>query len=116
MAGDAHHPSRRRALLLLLPLLFVMQIPSLLGSRSAHAVVVVDPAAATAAAGGRRLLGPVPAVHEQQSVEVVVKGNVAPHPRSVERRVRGRRSGGGSAFMNAVSKHQVPSGANPDSN
>ncbi|CAO2202925.1 unnamed protein product [Urochloa humidicola] len=116
MAGDAHHPSRGRAMLLLL--LFVTQIPSLLGSRSAYApgAVVVDPAAATAAAGGRRLPGPVPAVHEQQSVEVVLKGNVAPHPRSVERRVRGTRSGGGSAFMNAVSKHQVPSGANPDSN
>ncbi|CAO2184675.1 unnamed protein product [Urochloa humidicola] len=117
MAGDAHHPSRGRAMLLLL--LFVLQIPSLLGSRSAYApgAVVVDPAAATAEAGGRRLLGPVPAVHhEQQSVEVVVRGNVAPHPRSVKRRGRRSGGGGGSAFMNAASKHQVPSGANPDSN
>ncbi|PAN30902.1 hypothetical protein PAHAL_5G344100 [Panicum hallii] len=96
-----------RALLLLFFLL-VLQIPSLLGSRSsAQHAAVADPAA-TAAGGGRRLL-PVPAVHEQSSVE-----RVATHPRSMERRAR--RSGGGSAFVDAVSKHQVPSGANPDSN
>ncbi|PUZ56655.1 hypothetical protein GQ55_5G344300 [Panicum hallii var. hallii] len=97
-----------RALLLLFFLL-VLQIPSLLGSRSsAQHAAVADPAA-TAVGGGRRLL-PVPAVHEQSSVEE----RVATHPRSLERRAR--RSGSGSAFVDAVSKHQVPSGANPDSN
>ncbi|CAL4963782.1 unnamed protein product [Urochloa decumbens] len=109
---DAHHPGHRALLLLL----FVMQIPWLLCSRSAHAAVV-DPAAMTAAAAVRRLLRPVPAVHEQQSVEAV-KNKVAAHPWSMEMETRARRrsGSGGSAFVNAVSKHQVPSGANPDSN
>ncbi|KAF8661693.1 hypothetical protein HU200_056641 [Digitaria exilis] len=60
----------------------------------------------------RRLL-PVPAVHEQ-SAGLVEEKVVAAHPWSVDRRTR--RSCSSSAFMDAVSKHQVPSGANPDSN
>ncbi|KAG2588553.1 hypothetical protein PVAP13_5NG157900 [Panicum virgatum] len=102
-----------RALLFLF-LLVVPQIPSLLGSRSEqqHAAVA-DPAA------GRRLL-PVRAVPEQQPVEAVMKEKVAVHPLAAApamERTATRRSGSGwSAFADAVSKHQVPSGANPDSN
>ncbi|OEL23137.1 hypothetical protein BAE44_0015844 [Dichanthelium oligosanthes] len=96
--------SHRRALLLLF---FFLQIPSLLGYRSAHAVV--DHAAEAAA--GRRIYLPAPAVYEQ-SVEAVKLAALA-HPRSMG---RGARRSSSSAFMNAVSKHQVPSGANPDSN
>lgn len=84
----------------LLLLVFILQIPLLLSSCSVHAVVD-----ATAVAGRRVLQVPV----QPQSVKVKVRGKVTAHPRSMERR---RRS---SMFMN-VSKHQVPTGANPDSN
>ncbi|CAD6238553.1 unnamed protein product [Miscanthus lutarioriparius] len=90
-------------------LIFALQIPLRLSSCSAHAIVVVDPAAAA----GRRHL-PVRTVQAAQSVEV--KETVVPHPRSMERRARSGSSSSSAAFMNAVSKHQVPSGVNPDSN
>ncbi|AQK91484.1 hypothetical protein ZEAMMB73_Zm00001d009202 [Zea mays] len=88
-------------------LIFALQIPLLLSSCSAHAIAVVDPATA-----GRRLLS-VRTVQAAQSVEA--KETVVRHPRSMERRARSN-SSGSAPFMNAVSKHQVPSGANPDSN
>ena len=110
-------PSSAAARPLLLLLLFfssflVLQMPSLLGSRSAHAAVA-DPTA------GRRLL-PAHAVPELQPVDqAVMKEKVAAHPLAAAamERTATRRSGSGwSAFVDAVSKHQVPSGANPDSN
>ena len=110
-------PSSAAARPLLLLLFFssflVLQIPSLLGSRSAHAAVA-DPTA------GRRLL-PAHAVPELQPVDqAVMKEKVAVHPLAAApamERTATRRSGSGwSAFVDAVSKHQVPSGANPDSN
>ena len=106
-------PSSAAARPLLLLLLFfssflVLQIPSLLGSRSAHAAVA-DPTA------GRRLL-PAHAVPELQPVDqAVMKEKVAAHPRAMESTATRRSGSGGSAFVDAVSKHQVPSGANPDS-
>ena len=102
LARARHHQKLVCAVLLI----FALQIPLLLSSCSAHAIIVVDPAAAA----GRRLL-PVRTVQAAQSVEV--KETVVPHPRSMERRAS---SSSSAAFMNAVSKHQVPSGANPDSN
>lgn len=102
LARARHH----QKLVVCAVLIFALQIPLLLSSCSAHAIAVVDPAAA-----GRRLL-PLRTVQAAQSVEV--KETVVPHPRSMERRAGS--SSTSAAFMNAVSKHQVPSGANPDSN
>jgi hypothetical protein len=103
LARARHH----QKLVVCAVVIFALQIPLLLSSCSAHAIIVVDPAAA----GGRRLL-PLRTVQAAQSVEV--KETVVPHPRSMERRAGS--SSTSAAFMNAVSKHQVPSGANPDSN
>uniref|UniRef100_A0A0E0C1G3 Uncharacterized protein n=1 Tax=Oryza meridionalis TaxID=40149 RepID=A0A0E0C1G3_9ORYZ len=101
-----HGESIRGVFVLLLLLLFVVQC-SLLSCCLAHAAVDSDDPVVTATAGrGRRLL-PSPAL-QLHSVQV----NVAAHPWSKERRRR-RRS---AATLMAVSKHQVPTGANPDSN
>ena len=106
MAAAQDHQKLVRAVILLI---FALQIHLVLtASCSVHATFVVD-SAATAAAG-RRLL-PVRAGQAAQSVEA--KETVPVHPRSIETRAS---SSSSSAFMNAVSKHLVPSGANPDSN
>ncbi|XP_062208423.1 uncharacterized protein LOC133909902 [Phragmites australis] len=100
-----------RALLLLLLLFFFLQIPLLLSSSSVCAFVVNDHAddSVAAAVAARRRLLPVP-VARQESVKLTA------YPRSMGTRRRSSRRSSGSAFMNAVSKHQVQSGANPDSN
>ncbi|KAL6850097.1 hypothetical protein ACP4OV_020724 [Aristida adscensionis] len=108
--------------ILLISLFFVLQIPLLqLGSCSAPAFAVdrndgsaATPAAAAAAGTWRRRLLPTPVARAQ----TVRKVKATAHPRSMERSAAAAAAGGGgrSAFMNAVSKHQVPSGANPDSN
>lgn len=104
LARAWHH----RKLVCAVLVIFALQIPLLLSSCSAHAIIVVDPPAAAA----RRRPLPVRTVQAAQSVEV--KETVVPHPRSMERTASS--SSSSAAFMNAVSKHQVPSGANPDSN
>ena len=99
-----------RALLLLLLLFFFLQIPLLLSSSLVCAFVVNDHADdSVAAVAARRRLLPVP-VARQESVKLTA------YPRSMGTRRRSSRRSSGSAFMNAVSKHQVQSGANPDSN
>lgn len=95
-------------------LVFVLQIPPLLSSCSAHTIVVHS--AATARPMARRRLLLVSPVRAAQSLELEKEETApAPYPRSTQRRPRSS-SSSRSAFMNAVSKHQVPSGANPDSN
>ncbi|KAL5221523.1 hypothetical protein ABZP36_026236 [Zizania latifolia] len=93
---------------LLLLLLFVL--PSQLHGRClAHAAAVDDDddLDVTTAAAGRRLLQALAAAVQRAPQSVQVKETA--RPQSME----GRR---GPAMLAAVSKHQVPSGANPDSN
>ncbi|KAG8045386.1 hypothetical protein GUJ93_ZPchr0008g13175 [Zizania palustris] len=92
----------------LLLLLFVLQIPSLHSRCLAHAAAVDDDGGVTTAAGRRLLQALAAPPVLPQSVPVKVTAH--PRTRSMERR-RGR-----PAMLAAVSKHQVPSGANPDSN
>uniref|UniRef100_A0A0D9Y7W1 Uncharacterized protein n=1 Tax=Oryza glumipatula TaxID=40148 RepID=A0A0D9Y7W1_9ORYZ len=107
------HGESIRGLLLLL-LLFVVQC-SLFSCCLAHAAAAADavdrddPVVTATAGRGRRFL-PSPAL-QLHSVQV----NVAAHPWSKERR-RSRRRRRSAATLMAVSKHQVPTGANPDSN
>ncbi|BAD53135.1 hypothetical protein [Oryza sativa Japonica Group] len=108
------HGESIRGLLLLL-LLFVVQC-SLLSCCLAHAAAAADavdrddPVVTATAGRGRRFL-PSPAL-QLHSVQV----NVAAHPWSKERRRSRRRRRRRAATLMAVSKHQVPTGANPDSN
>uniref|UniRef100_A0A0D9V0H8 Uncharacterized protein n=1 Tax=Leersia perrieri TaxID=77586 RepID=A0A0D9V0H8_9ORYZ len=89
-------------------LLFLVQLVpcSLLSFNSAHAATV------DTALPGRRLL-PAPAAPVLQPQSMQVKVTAVHHPWSMDQRRSGRRS---AAMMMAVSKHQVPTGANPDSN